>query len=507
MPYQSILFPYGRPEKNVNTELLKDLRIDDVLEQLSHGPNQGVYTTFYTPLTDLKTIAYRHELFRDLLQIPLYESLKDFQELMESYHNVYAELDAMDDEYIRSYRTIFDARRYSNVVEQLYYNLRSADLHSEALLYIRELIEDYFTSDYYLSFRRDLQHVEEIISQVSYVLRLDTNRITIRKYEEEHDYEQEMKDFFSPILNEEPAVEVRKNINWNTTFVEKETIRALRKLYPDEFQAMKSFSEQYQVFIPEEIVLFHEDLGFYTTWLKFIAPLQMEASLPFCLPEFFEFSEDNVSFENCYDLILATKINQEKTSSVITNSLSLQDKERIMILTGPNQGGKTTYARMMGQLFYFASLGIPVPGSSAKLFLPDAIYTHFERQEQQSSFQGKLKDDIVRIHDILSKASERSLILINEMFASTTLQDAHWLGNQILMRVREKKSHCLYVTFINDLRTSRSDTIGLISQMEEDGEKRTYRIVRGEENGKAYAITIAKKYHLSREDITRRLDR
>ena len=507
MPYQSILFPWGRPENKIEKDLLKDLRIDDILETLSHGPDQATYTTYYTPLCDLETIRYRHSIFKDLKNLSLYESMKNFQELMESYHNRKEELAAMDDEYIRIYRTIFDARRYSNVVKDLYENLQKADLHSDGLIYIHSFIEEYFTSEYFTSFARELSQVEEAICQITYVLRLDANRITISKYQGEVNYEQEMRDFFSSFLEENLPNQERTSRNWEASIIDKKTIRILRKLYPDAFTAMCSFVEHYKDFIPKEIVSFHEDLGFYMSWLSFIAPLQTENKLPFCLPEFKDWSDcrKEISFSDCYDLILAEKIHREKKGKIITNSLALYDKERIMILTGPNQGGKTTYARMLGQLFYFASLGLPVPGTYAQLFLPDQIFTHFERKEEQMSFQGKLKDDIVRIHDILEKASEHSLILINEMFASTTLQDAHWLGNQILMRIRELGCHCLYVTFINDLRTTRQDTVGLISQMEEDGEKRSYRIVRGENDGKAYAISIAKKYHLSREEILQRL--
>ncbi|MEM3676351.1 MAG: hypothetical protein QXV22_04780, partial [Thermoplasmataceae archaeon] len=274
------------------------------------------------------------------------------------------------------------------------------------------------------------------------------------------------------------------------------------KLYPDEFQFLKGYADEFENFIDPGVESFGREIQFYLFYMDFTKPI-LDSGLSMAIPDISE--DGSLEFADSFDISLAHKFSSEK-KEVVTNSLSLLSQERIMVLTGPNSGGKTTFTRMIGQLHALAMMGLPVAGTHCKLPLTDFVFTHFEREERSEEMRGKLEDDLVRLKSICDRATSSSLILINEMLSSTTRLDAIAVGGRAIEIIQRIGARCLYVTFIRDL-AKLPGVISLIALADpEDSLRRTFRIVRGEPDRIPYASLIAPKYNLDRRSIMRRLE-
>jgi len=242
---------------------------------------------------------------------------------------------------------------------------------------------------------------------------------------------------------------------------------------------------------------------FYVSYLEYLNRLK-DAGLSFCYPQVTDRTKEVFSTET-FDLALATKLVSDKVT-VVTNDFFLKGDERIFVVTGPNQGGKTTFARMFGQLHHLAGIGYLVPGQEALLYLYDQLFVQFEREEDLGNMTGKLEDDLMRVKEILSKATPESIVVLNEIFASTTLQDSVFLGTKVMEELIELDVLAVFVTFIEELASLAPSTVSMVSTIVPDNPaERTYKVVRKPADGLAYALAIADKYGVTYEHLKKRV--
>ncbi len=506
MTFQSILFDKDNTQKETAEQpaSFSDLNLDQVIEAVTARRREyNLKPFFYTPLRDTESIRYRHEVMQDLEDAALLARIEAFAEKMTTVRRYLGLVEKLDFTHHKNGWFLETALVYCEAVTGLTRDLGQATLKSRGFLAFREYVTSYVHSHEFQSLSAEAQKVKSRLSSVKYCVIIQSGRFKVRKYEGETDYSMEVEKTFEKFKQgavKDYRADLYKGTGMN--HIEAIILDFVARLYPKQFAALDQFCANHSPFVDETIRAFDREVQFYIAWLELMADVKPKG-LPFCYPQVGASRE--VYDRDGFDLALAhALLFTEKP--VVCNDFFLKEPERIIVVSGPNQGGKTTFARTFGQLHYLASLGVPVPGREAQLFLSGRVFTHFEREEDIHNLRGKLQDDLVRIHDILARATPDSILIVNEVFASTALEDAVFLSKEIMARVMELDLLCVWVTFIDELSSLSEKTVSMVSTVvPENPAVRTFKIVRRPADGLAYALSISKKHRLTYEQIKERI--
>ena len=201
----------------------------------------------------------------------------------------------------------------------------------------------------------------------------------------------------------------------------------------------------------------------------------------------------------------------EEHESIVTNDLDFDEEHCVYILTGANRGGKTTITQAIGQLFVMAQGGIYVPGDSFEYVPVDCIYTHFPADEDKTLDLGRLGEECKRFREIYSAATEKSLLLLNETFSTTSFEEGYFIARDSVKAILQKGIRTIYNTHmhklgyeVDEINAAESGALvraaSLIVKSEEG--KRSFKVELAPPEGMSYAEDIAKKYGVTYEMLT-----
>ncbi len=511
MNFESILF------KNINEkEVLEtvvpaffpDLNLDQVINAVtSRKEEYNLKPFFYTSLNYPDAIYYRHEIMRDLENPALFKYIRSFAENM---HNVRQQLVQIEKLYYKYHkeRLLLDiVLTYCEALISLSNQLSRISLNSLGFLAFREYLADYVQSSHFLALQSESRRIIAGLSSIKYGIHMKDLRVQVLEYVSETDYTVEVEEAFAKFRQGKvkdyssgfPHLHLQ-----DMNHVEAKILDGVASLHPGIFLDLDTFCERNSNFRAETITVFDREIQFYISYLEYIAPIR-QTGLKFCYPQVSKTSKAIFDYEG-FDLALARKLAGEKTP-VVVNDFFLEGKERVFVVSGPNQGGKTTFARTFGQLHYLAGIGCPVPGREAQLFLYNKLFTHFEKEEDINNLRSKLEDDLVRIYDILSGATPDSIVIMNEILTSTTLQDGIFLSKNIMEKIVRLDLLCVWVTFIDEIASYSEKTVSMVGTVMPDNPAlRTFKIIRSPADGLAYAMSVAEKYRLTYDSLKERIN-
>lgn len=505
--------PPARPDS------FADLRLDQIVAEVAAGREAlDLGPFFHEPLGSVAAIRFRHEVFRDLEQPAIGAAVRRFTASMAAMRQ--AELRIRRSGYaLEAQRWTLSAReRYCEAVTGLADALAGRVAapaettapgatipRSAGLTALADYLDTQVQAGPLATLLAGTGQVVAALAGVGYRLQIAGTRIRVsRALEPEADYGAEVSATFERFRHGSLRTFAFQGPEGDAmNRLEAEIAARVARLFPDVFEDLATYCAAHADFVDPTIARFDREVQLYVAWLEHLGRLR-SIGLGFCYPEV-AVRPAAIEALDVFDLALAARRARDG-ETVVANSLEVRHPERIVVISGPNQGGKTTFARAIGQLHHLAGLGLPVPGTSVRLGLVDRIFTHFEREEDLLTQTSKLEDELLRLHDILALAGPDSLIILNESFGSTSLADALAIGRDVLVRVQETGALCVFVTFLDELASLGPAVASMVSTVDAvDPAVRTFRIVRQAADGLAYADALARKHRLTEADVRARL--
>ncbi|MCL5032489.1 MAG: DNA mismatch repair protein MutS [Thermotogae bacterium] len=213
---------------------------------------------------------------------------------------------------------------------------------------------------------------------------------------------------------------------------------------------------------------------------------------PICFPDV-KPSDDRIhDFEDLYDISLAL-VKKEK---VIGNEINAEGKALIMI-TGANQGGKSTFLRSIGIAQLMMQAGLFVPAQRFSANISNGIFTHYKREEDKKMDSGKFDEELKRMDKIVNYLKSDSMVLFNESFSATNEREGSEIARQIISALIEKNIKVFFVTHMYELahefyKNKSDDFLFLRAERSENG-NRTFKILNGEPLQTSYGVDLYKK--------------
>lgn len=304
----------------------------------------------------------------------------------------------------------------------------------------------------------------------------------------------------SRLLDCRNGTALNKKITSNKLFrlyvkaVKKDTILVKDESLDQEIKAFVELHMQKLMKFYEPLIAamqsFWFDFGREISFYKGVHTLQTrmgELGLPLCYGECGEKGKKDI--EDLYELSLALYVQAQPVSNSIQNSHTT-----LTIITGANQGGKSTFLRSFGIAQVMMQCGMPVPASKFRTCLYARIHTHFTRKEDAMLSRGRLEEELKRMSNIVSELSRDSLLLLNESFASTTEKEGSRIAYGIIMPLYEKKIEVMMVTHLHEFANSMyekelEDAKFLIAERKQNGD-RTFRMLPGKPHYSSYGTDL-----------------
>lgn len=233
------------------------------------------------------------------------------------------------------------------------------------------------------------------------------------------------------------------------------------------------------------------ELAFYLGGLHLYEQLTALGE-PVAFPQPFPASERRWAAQGLYDPTLALTMGRRVVGNTVT-----ADGRSLVIITGPNQGGKTTFLRSVGLAQLMLQSGLFAPAEALAASLSTGLFTHFKREEDEALESGKFEEELRRMSAIVDHLRPHGLVLLNESFAATNEREGSEIARQIVRALVEKQVRVFFVTHLYEFARSAleqpvASTLFLRAERLPDG-RRTFRLREGPPLATGFGVDLYEK--------------
>ena len=448
--------------------LKADLELNTILDAISGGDKTirtACMSAIFAPLQELELIAYRHEVLKDAIAQP---------EVVRALYDICLEAEKRRKASSHWMTNYYLSSTFSGAIEYLIN-------FTETLVRLRKLAEENeskFQSKGFLQLFKMLReelpdsYIEKVKSQLTELSNRDGILVSARLggYLQGTDYvlQRRQKKLLNLDFLKGQTYNLGKNDDPGAEDMTARQDRAINEVTNSLAQSAEHLASFFD--------LLRGQLAFYVGSLNFM-DLMKQYGMPTSLPVMTGRENESRSWEQMYDTALVLT----KKSAVTANTFSAENK-RLYIVTGANQGGKSTFLRSLGQAQLMGQCGMPVGAKQFSAPLRKAVFSHFKKEEDRWMTSGKLDEELDRMGRIANYIKGGDLLLFNEAFAATNEREGSEIGRQITEVLVKYGVEVFSVTHLHAYAIAfknRDDVQYLRAQRLDDG-SRTFTILPGE---------------------------
>lgn len=451
--------------------LIQDLELDTLFDAMANGDKiiwEAVRKAFFESLVNADEILYRQDVLKDCIENP--DAIKTLYAIVttaiekkrESWWGISSMyLSSILGSSVSLLQMFMEAlRKIRTVVDKQHEKFHSEGFTTLFSMIKRELDDDYLSAVENhlkeLKFRSGILISAELGSYnqgIHYVLRSDKNK--------KHRW---LRWKFAPSFTLPPRDDS------GCTDLSKREDRAIN--------LAANALAQSAGHVLSFFMMLQAELAFYVGCLNLYERL-FEKGEPVAFPLPHSCRERMFSVKGLYDASLALILKDRAVGNYIN-----ADNKDLVIITGANQGGKSTFLRSVGQAQLMMQCGMFTAAESFSANICDGIFTHYKKEEDSSMRSGKLDGELVRMNDIVNNIRPNALILFNESFSSTNEREGSEIGRQIVHALLEKHIKVFFVSHLYDFShgfyEKRSENMLFLRAERHSNGHRTFQLVEGE---------------------------